>query len=119
QKGGYTPIQASLFTVNIRQCCQQPLAALFAKLAPKIGWKFPESAKILEQFAAFLKTFEVAYVHAVPQKSQLNGVKSVNGRAIRIEYYQSFQVLVTCHGDDLMSVMLQIHYSRASSHPGM
>jgi len=46
-----------------------------------------QSAEKLEQFATLLKTINVADVHSVPQKSQFDSMKSVNGCTISVKDY--------------------------------
>ena len=62
--------------------------------AIKVTFKYKTRA----QFAAFLKSFKVAYGHAVSQKGLLNGMKGVDDRAIGVKDNQPIPVCVQGHG---------------------
>jgi hypothetical protein len=104
QQGCDAGVKNGFVAVEVGQRLQQALPILLAELLAQVVRELAQPAQILEQLAPSLEAFEIADGHAMAQKTLLDRMEGVDGRAVGVE------------DDQLISVWVGAHAAKLSEH---
>lgn len=92
---------------NKKMCSDTDRSEVVAVLIQaRIRTRWIDGKRLPRKLAALYKLFVAADVYAVPQKSQLNSMKRVNGSSICVEDHQLFHVFIMSQAVNLRLVIL-------------